>query len=248
MDLPVEFEVRRHLSGRQEWTYALLDQRQREIADRVKNGGKGALLLSELAPVITLGRRARVESLLFAENELRKKGISVYPTDRGGLETYHGPGQWVLFLVERLDRLTGDPRGIRTAVQGLLEVAALVGRCYRPEVRIGEGAELGVWSSRGKFAAVGVHVTDGILMHGLSLNGFCTETSFVGLRPCGLDAPVDFLLSDLSLKSQLVDRQQEDFQRLGWELYRAVVKRFWDFNESSVDERVFQGYIKASSR
>jgi lipoate-protein ligase B len=199
------------------WTYAELDRRQREIAARVREGGEGALLLSEVAPVITMGRRAGDGELRADREWLAARGISVYPTKRGGLATYHGPGQWVVFAVDSLERLTGDRRGVRKAVEGLLVAAREVGerRLGRAEIR--EGCELGVWGPGGKFAAVGVHVEQGVLQHGLAINGFRTATSFVGLRPCGLDdAPVGFLLEG-----------EGEFDALGREIAEAVARRFW---------------------
>jgi lipoate-protein ligase B len=62
-------------------------------------------------------------------------------------------------------------------------------------VEIREGTELGAWTARGKFAAVGIKIREGIVQHGLSINGYRTPSSFQGLRPCGLDLPVDFLLN-----------------------------------------------------
>lgn len=172
----------------------MLDTRQREIALRVKQGGPGALLLSEVAPVITVGRRAAPTDLLLPKELLARAGVEVLPTDRGGLATWHGPGQWVLFAVDRLERLTGDRRGVRKAVDGLLSVALEVGKTYDSSAEIRSGAEMGVWTKRGKFAALGVHIDQGVLLHGLSVNGFKTQTSFMGLRPCGLDLPVDYLI------------------------------------------------------
>lgn len=222
-------EVRRHRADAP-WTYADLDRRQRELAERVRAGGEGGILLSEVAPVITLGRRTPASDLPFSPELYSRLGIEVLPVDRGGLATYHGPGQWVLFVVDSLERLTGDPKAVRKAVQGLLE-AALEAACpYRPEARIREGAELGVWSSRGKFAAVGVHVQGGVLLHGLSFNGFRTPASFQGLRPCGLDLPVDFLLEEPNARlafepgmSTLEDR----FERLGRELLHTALRQFY---------------------
>ena len=112
----------------------------------------------------------------------------------GGLATYHGPGQWVLFPVDGLEPLTGDRRGVRKAVDLLLGIALRVGQLYASDAHIRSGCEMGVWTSRGKFAAVGIHIEQGVLLHGLAVNGYRTPTSFTGLRPCGLDAPVDFLL------------------------------------------------------
>ncbi len=191
--MPLEIEVRRTEPGRP-WTYSLLDTRQRQVAERARAGGPGALLLSEVDPVITLGRRTPQADLLVPAHELEARGIGVHRTDRGGLATYHGPGQWVLFVVDRLDRLTGDRRGVRRAVEGLLTVGQKVGCSYDPETHVREGCETGVWGSRGKIASVGVHIEGGVLLHGLALNGFATPTSFFGLRPCGLDAMPQFLL------------------------------------------------------
>ena len=175
--------------------YADLDARQRALAEAARAGAPGRLLLSEVLPVITRGRRAPdTTPLLLPDAQLALQGIEIYPTDRGGFDTYHGPGQWVIFPVDRLEALCGDSRGVRKTVEALLSAALEVGLLYDPTAHIREGAETGAWTSRGKFAAVGVHIERGVLLHGMAINAYRTATSFVGLRPCGLDAPVDFLL------------------------------------------------------
>jgi lipoate-protein ligase B len=213
-------EVRRHTAA-QPWTYAMLDQRQREVAAQVRAGGPGAILLSEVAPVITLGRRAAVEELLLSRARLAELGVEVLPTDRGGLATYHGPGQWVLFVVDSLERLTGDRRGVRAAVEGLLAITRDVGARYDSSAEIREGCETGAWTRAGKFGAVGIHVENGVLQHGLAVNGYATPTSFVGLRPCGLDAPVSFLLAGTADSAR-----EAAFQALGSHLSEAAQLKF----------------------
>ena len=209
-------EIHRHSSATP-WTYSDLDRRQREVALKIREeDAPGVLILSELAPVITLGRRARAETLKLTPAEFEQKGIEILAADRGGLETYHGPGQWVVFAVERLDRITGDPRGLKEAVCRLLHSAKEVALKYRHDAEIKEGAHLGVWSQKGKFASLGVHLEGGVLLHGMSLNGFRTETSFLGLNPCGLDVSVDFLLEN-----------PLEFETLGQELVNSVKKHFW---------------------
>ncbi len=198
----------------------MLDARQREIAARIKQGGPGALLLSEVAPVITVGRRAAPTDLLISKELLARSGVEVVPTDRGGLATWHGPGQWVLFAVDSLERLTGDRRGVRKAVDGLLSVALEVGKTYDPSAEIRSGAEMGVWTKRGKFAALGVHIDQGVLMHGLSVNGFKSQTSFMGLRPCGLDLPVDYLINEKS------EGKPELFEDLGKKILNQAERVF----------------------
>ncbi len=194
----------------------MLDARQHEIARRVLAGGRGAILLSEVAPVITVGRRAAPTDLLLPKEVLASEGVEILPTDRGGLATWHGPGQWVLFAVDHLEHLTGDRRGVRKAVEALLGIALEVGRTYDPSAEIRSGAEMGVWTRRGKFAALGVHIEQGVLLHGLSFNGFRAPTSFMGLRPCGLDLPVDYLIEGTpelfdELGNQLLSQAQRVF-------------------------------------
>lgn len=208
----------------------MLDGRQRQIAQRAREGGRGALLLSEVAPVITRGRRAPSSDITASAEGLVRAGVSLVEVDRGGLATYHGPGQWVLFAVDRLESLTGDRRGVRKAVEGLLETACQVGRLYDPSAEIRSGAELGVWTRRGKFAAVGVHIERGVLLHGVAVNGMRTPQSFYGLRPCGLDAPVDFLLEKeiLGMKPQeALEGRERCFDELGQALIMTAFKNFY---------------------
>jgi len=219
--LPV-IEVRRH-SAHAPWTYEALDRYQRRLAAALSSSPDqpsqpGRILLSELAPVITLGRRECSQDLILPQHELESRGVSIFPTDRGGRATYHGPGQWVVFVVDRLDRMTGDRRGVRRAVEGLLDAARAVGEVFLgPEVSVKDGAETGVWTPRGKLASVGVHIERGVLLHGLAINGFRTPESFLGLRPCGLDAQVDFLMGEpderrfLSVQEHLIAELRRHF-------------------------------------
>lgn len=206
MPAPTRIEIRRH-TDQTPWTYPMLDQRQQEIAAEVRAGGAGAILLSEVSPVITLGRRAKPEQeLLLSEAKLAELGVEIYPTTRGGLATWHGRGQWVLFMVDSLERLTGDPRGVRAAICGLLKTAERVCDQLAKKVEIRGGPLTGIWSHVGKLASVGVQVDRGVLLHGMALNVYRTITSFRGLRPCGLDAELDYLLPD---------QDQIEFERIG---------------------------------
>lgn len=54
-----------------------------------------ALLLLQHPHTYTFGRRGKIENLLWDDNELERRGLSVYWVDRGGDVTYHGPGQLV---------------------------------------------------------------------------------------------------------------------------------------------------------
>ncbi|MGE0616449.1 MAG: hypothetical protein AB7P04_12490 [Bacteriovoracia bacterium] len=185
------WEVRRH-SKAAPWTYARKDERQRELM----RAGEGRFLLSEVSPVITLGRRAGADQLLASPDDFASRGVEVLTTDRGGLATYHGPGQWVLFPVFPLARLVGDSRGVRKAVEGLLEIGVRAARQFDCPAEIRGGTQTGVWTARGKLASVGVQIVDGWLLHGLAINFFRTPESFFGINPCGLCASADFVFSE----------------------------------------------------
>jgi lipoyl(octanoyl) transferase len=189
-------EVHRHTAALP-WTYSDLERRQTEVRDAVRAGRAGRLIFSEVAPVVTLGIRRTEEDLLADRAEFARRGIALLEVTRGGRASYHGPGQWVVFPVESLDRLTGDRRGVRKAVTGLLEAVAEACADRFPRAEIRDGKEAGVWTEPGrgggKFAAIGIRVMDGVVQHGISVNVFSTPESFAGIRPCGLEAPVAFL-------------------------------------------------------
>ncbi|MEO5970474.1 MAG: hypothetical protein ABIQ95_11155 [Bdellovibrionia bacterium] len=222
-----KFEVRRH-SVLSPWSYRQLDARQRELAKRVREEGEQTFLLSEVAPVITYGRRTPASDILVPtlNTSTGMSRIETYATDRGGYATYHGPGQWVLFPVGNLENLVGDSRGIQKMIQCLLEIGLQVGQLYDSSAHIRTGCELGVWTSLGKFAAAGIHVEQGVVLHGLSVNGFKTPESFQGLRPCGLDAPVDFLLKDKVKDINLESVLHTEFELLGQHILKSASDLF----------------------
>lgn len=229
------FQVAELLRNRplQAWTYADLDRRQQAIRKEVLAGAPGKILLSEVAPVVTLGIRHTIEDLLFSAESFEASGIDVYTTSRGGRATYHGPGQWIAFPVESLERLTGDRKGVRKATQGLLQAALSVCLEKYPMAEIREGKEAGVWShggpTGGKLAALGLRFEGGVLQHGLALNIYRTRESFLGIKPCGLDAPVAFLEKGAPSDAVFLD--------WGVKLERAILQVFPGFLSMASKEK-----------
>ena len=219
-----EIQTHSQEAGGRSMSYRELDQLQRQIHSRILAGGAGALLLAEVNPVITCGRRTVDSDILLPEETLRTRGIDLFRTDRGGLATYHGPGQWILFPVERLEVLTGDSRGVRKAVEALLETALEVAQKFDPEAKIEWGDRTGVWSRTGKYASVGIHIERGVLLHGLALNVYRTPESFMGLRPCGLDVVPSFLAETVEWKARSGWDQAPELRRLFAETGRHLVE------------------------
>jgi lipoate-protein ligase B len=66
------------------------------------------LLLLEHPHTFTFGRRGQAENLLWGEDELKRRGVSVHWVDRGGDVTYHGPGQLVGYPLISLGPIRPD--------------------------------------------------------------------------------------------------------------------------------------------
>jgi len=143
-------------------------------------GEPPTILLVEHPPVLTLGRRASMEDILWSEAERAAAGMTVIEAPRGGEVTLHAPGQLVVYPVIAVGRK------IREHIVRLGEVAATllaelgVAGC---EFRM---AHPGVWLGDRKLGSIGVHVSRGVSVQGLSLNLDVDPALFSALVSCGL--------------------------------------------------------------
>ncbi len=151
--------------------------------------GDDYLLLLEHPPVFTIGRNGDGSNLL-----VDRVGIDaeVHHVDRGGDITFHGPGQLVGYPILSL----ADPKQIVPFVRRL--ESTLIRALERFGVRAwAEPGYTGVWTERGKVAAIGVRVARRVTMHGFALNLHPDMDYFGMMNPCGItDRPVTSL-SDL---------------------------------------------------
>jgi len=140
------------------------------------------VLVEHDPPVITMGRRARDEHVLIADDLLAARGIERIESRRGGDVTYHGPGQIVAYPIVRLARnrrtVHGYVRSLEEAVIRLLAALGLIGR-RRP-------GHTGVWVGPEKIAAIGVAVSRWVTYHGLALNVGADLQGFDAIVPCGI--------------------------------------------------------------
>jgi lipoyl(octanoyl) transferase len=160
-------------------------QLQRAVVAAVRAGRQPpSLLLLEHPHVFTIGRRGDGSTLLWGEEECRRRGIEVVWTDRGGDATYHGPGQLVGYPIVDVARLGTDVlRFIRGLEDSLVSYLATLGLEAEPG---GQGLT-GVWSRGAKVAAIGIKLTDRVTSHGFALN-LTTDLEIFnrGIVPCGL--------------------------------------------------------------
>lgn len=155
---------------------------QHLVAELRAEGQLGdTLLLLEHEPVYTLGRRGSEGEILFNAEERNARGIEVVRTDRGGLVTYHGPGQLVGYPIFHLGAAPDVLGYVCKLEQAMIVAAAQFGV---------EAARLdgfpGVWVGDAKLGAIGVHVARGITTHGFALNVNADLSAFNGIIPCGI--------------------------------------------------------------
>jgi lipoyl(octanoyl) transferase len=153
---------------------------QRWLRQEVVEGrSSGALLLLEHPPTLTQGRSARQENLRASPQQLERLGIPLFRVERGGDVTYHGPGQLVGYPVLPVRG------GVRRFVEALGEAARVlleglgIEAAWDPE-------RPGLWTAKGKIAAVGLHVHRGVAIHGVALNVAPDLGHFDLIVPCGI--------------------------------------------------------------
>lgn len=188
---------------------------ERVVAARKAGAIGDVLLLMEHEPVLTLGRNSGRENVLASNEELARRGVELYETNRGGDVTYHGPGQLVGYPIFDL---RGDLPGKRGPHLGPVDFVRLI-----EEVLIRACAEFGVmaqrvakrtgvWTVAGgsilekKIAAIGVHVSQGVTSHGFALNVTTDLRDFQWIVPCGIS---DREVTSLELEADRVPSMEE---------------------------------------
>jgi lipoyl(octanoyl) transferase len=152
------------------------------------------LILLEHPPVYTRGRRTRAEELPMGDAWYEAQGIEVLDSDRGGLVTYHGPGQLVAYPIVDLGPLGGD---VHAFVRTLERV--MIGSLgeHGVSAQTIEGLT-GVWTegpppvpglagAARKIGSIGLHVSRGVTTHGLAVNVDNDLQPFEWVVPCGIE-------------------------------------------------------------
>ena len=159
---------------------------QRALVSRMAAAPPGErqdwLILLQHPPVITIGRRGTRAHVLAAGSQLTTEGVQVVETNRGGDVTYHGPGQVVGYPVFDLAQ---HGRDVHLHMRRLEEAVIATLAVYGVEGFRRKGLT-GVWTERGKIAAIGIAVSHWIAYHGFALNVSPNLGHFDWIVPCGL--------------------------------------------------------------
>src|SRR5688572_22161273 len=197
--------------GRVEYSDALAIQKETELA--VKNGTQpDTLLLLEHPHTLTVGRRGNTAGILSSQDLLQARGVTVFETNRGGKITYHGLGQVVGYPIINLSPHRED---VHRYVRDLEEVLIRTLSDFGVEAFRIEGLT-GVHTSRGKVAAIGVHISRWVTTHGFALN-VNTDLSYFNLIIACEGEPVtsmEELLGDETPLSAVEDRIVSNFAKV----------------------------------
>lgn len=136
------------------------------------------LWLLEHDPVYTIGRTPDQSSLRGAAHLPHP----LFPTNRGGQATYHGPGQLVGYFLLDLRRHGQDLHRYLRWIEELLSTL-LAAHGIDATTRAGL---TGVWIENRKIASIGVGVRHWITMHGFALNVRGDLSAFDQITPCGI--------------------------------------------------------------
>ncbi len=165
--------------------YAGAMDRQMELVDRciATAGSENFLLPVEHPPVITLGRSAAGNEMLRPRGLLRRRGVDVVKTNRGGKTTFHGPGQLVLYpIIDLRSRGRDLHRYLRELENWLIELLCAHGIDAHTAP-----SRTGVWVEGRKIASIGIAVRKWVAYHGVALNVNTELRYFDYIVPCGLE-------------------------------------------------------------
>jgi len=149
--------------GLMDYDEALICQKE-FVSARISGDIPDRLILVEHPSVVTLGMSSGNGDLLISEKEINERGGRVQRVERGGMATYHGPGQLVAYPIIFLKN-----KDIPSYVNSLQNIIAETLKAYglMPTFR---AKTRGVWVNSFKIASIGVAVRDWVTFHGISLN------------------------------------------------------------------------------
>lgn len=144
---------------------------------------RNVIILTEHSPTYTIGIRHKGYSADEAER-LRALGATFHKTNRGGLITFHGPGQLIAYPIINLKQFQPS---IRWYVCQLERTIIELCRRFELPLPARTSPDTGVWIEDRKICAIGLHVSRYVTMHGLALNCDTDLGWFEHIVPCGLE-------------------------------------------------------------
>jgi lipoyl(octanoyl) transferase len=168
------------------------NQQKNLLDKRIKDEIPDTLIFCEHEPVITLGRGAlRADS-----PQVYSTKIPVLEIERGGLATYHGPGQLVIYPILQLAKKESGSntpyakRGVHNLIRSLELWTITWLQSHDLNAGVVEG-KTGVWiDGTRKIASIGIAARHWVSYHGIAINLNTGSEVWNALSPCGFSASV----------------------------------------------------------
>ena len=197
---------------------------QRQVHAEVVAGARpDTVLLLEHPPTYTAGKRTEPH-----ERPADSGGAPVIEVDRGGKITFHGPGQLVAYPIVRLPEHVLVVDFVRRLEEAMIATCAELGiTTARIPGRSGAWLRADDRGPERKIGAIGLRVSRGVTMHGISLNCDVDLGWYDRFVPCGIaDAGVTTLSQELgrrvTVEEVLPSVRQHLSRYLDWTPYTAT--------------------------
>ncbi|QJC35564.1 lipoyl(octanoyl) transferase LipB [Enterobacteriaceae endosymbiont of Donacia sparganii] len=135
--------------------------------------------LVEHNPVFTQGKRSNIKDILSYNHN-----IPIFKTDRGGKITYHAPGQQIMYILINLKKRKINIKSLiiileKTIINILLYFNIIPDNSFNHNP--------GVYINNKKIASIGIKISKGCTMHGISFNINMDLLPFKYINPCGFN-------------------------------------------------------------
>ncbi|OVE81110.1 hypothetical protein BVY03_04650 [bacterium K02(2017)] len=193
-------------------------QKMKDIhQQRVLNTGVDTILLLQHPAVVTKGRQLHGKKGA-ADDLLVANGIQVREADRGGLLTYHGPGQLVVYFILKFqDYFSGAQEMVCTIEKTLLQFLEK----YQIKANI-KTEHPGIWVGQKKIASVGLRIANKITMHGIALNVCNSLDVYQYFNPCGLSGDTMTSMQQVLQNKIATDKFDDMSQELGRDILNVL--------------------------
>lgn len=216
-----------------------LTLQEKLVESRIKGEVTDHLLILEHYPVITFGRGTHKENLLTDYDTLKKSGIEIHESPRGGDITIHLPGQLIVYPILYLAE---NERNLKKYMRKLEEV--IIHTLLDFGIK-GERKQkyTGVWVNDKKIAAIGIHCWRWVVSHGFALNINPDLTIFKHIIPCGIKeygitSMYDELhnYKDLHLKNDMFLHLKEnaDYHSFRLKVEQGIIKHFAELFQRNI--------------
>ncbi|QJC34788.1 lipoyl(octanoyl) transferase LipB [Enterobacteriaceae endosymbiont of Donacia piscatrix] len=134
--------------------------------------------LVEHYPVFTQGKLSNIKDIINYNHN-----IPIFCTDRGGKITYHAPGQQIMYILINLKR---RKLNIKSLIFILKQVVINILLYFNISSSSSFKDISGIYINNKKIASIGIKISKGCTLHGISFNINMDLLPFNYINPCGL--------------------------------------------------------------